>query len=251
MEKEALWRMFSVLVSRTITQEQAEQFVICFDYGDALWLQGYTHLISGLMDFLLAYDRQEIFNAVIHRFFAQPDTPHDFLVNTSTEDSFAEITDLITSLHLLRFPVQDAKRMETVRQHLLSTLRFSQDSWQAILLETDDDQEWLPNPKQTSIFPDVRVTQEMIDSWVKATQEGTELLDGKKLAPFWRITDGRGINLQLIFRKPTQFDVISWMQGSGITPFLETGKPLTDTAVWHNLLNAFGGNLLGFGFWFN
>lgn len=250
-EDEALWRLFSELVGTKFTLEQAQEFVISFDYGDVLWLQGYTHIFSGLTDFLLAYDRQELFNAGIHRFFAKPDTPYDFLVETNSENSPAQIADLITLIHLFRFPVSEPKRMESMRQHFLSTLRLSQESWQAILRETDDDREWLPNPKQNGIFPDIRITQEMIDRWVDFTKEGTELLEGRKLAPFWRVANQRGINLKLIFSQPTTFDLVTWLQGSGIAPFLEKGKPFTNTEIWNSLFDVFGGNILGFGLWFN
>ncbi|MFN3927898.1 MAG: hypothetical protein ACK4QL_11435 [Pseudanabaenaceae cyanobacterium] len=48
---------------------------------------------------------------------------------------------------------------------------MSRASWSAILQEQDNDREWLPNPQQDSIFPEVRVEQEMITSWINTTQE--------------------------------------------------------------------------------
>jgi hypothetical protein len=112
------------------------------------------------------------------------------------------------------------------------------------LAETDSDREWIPNPKQLSVIPQVRVTKEMVSSWLKSLDEITAILESKKNIPFWR-DDNVGINFAKIFTEPKSFDLIAWAQGTAATPYLEKGK-LTDGRVWEQMVTAFGSNLFGF-----
>ena len=127
--------------------------------------------------------------------------------------------------------------------------------WKFILAETDDDNEWIPNPKQTGIIG-VKVTQEMVDVWRETLDETKLILKGKKLIPCWRGKAGeRGVNLRRVFTESQTFDPIEWMQGTAAVPYLEKGEltKLADSALGTRLNNAFGGpfNFIGFGFWFN
>jgi hypothetical protein len=131
----------------------------------------------------------------------------------------------------------------------------AKEMWTYILAETDDDNEWIPNPKQTGVLG-IKVTQEMVDTWLETLDEAEQILKGKKLIPFWRGKDAeRGVNLRRVFTEPRTFDVIEWVQGTAAQPYLEKG-PLTklaDPGMRDRLNKAFGGpvNLIGFGFWFN
>ncbi|CAN1208758.1 EF-hand domain-containing protein [Tumidithrix helvetica PCC 7403] len=252
--EESLWRVFATVTGANITEADARQFLIAFDAGDALWLQGYSHVLGALGEFLLAYDRREIFEACAHMFFAKVDTPHKFLFegrNLLESGSGIDFVDAIAAIHLMRFPVAEAQRMTTVLNHLKAVTQLSRKSWQAIVAETDNDREWLPNAKQTGVIPDVRISQEAIDSWQSFLNEADTLLSGKRLIPFWRSKDNKlGINLSRVFTEPRTMDLVLWVQGTAATPYLEKGK-LTDFQVWNRLFNVFGGNLFGFAIWFN
>lgn len=246
-EDEKLWRVFSALTGIRVTPEEAKNFTIAFDYGDALWLQAYTHVLSGMMDFLLAYDRQELFEKTAHLFFARPETPHQFLAGGLRRDD--QFLDWLAAIHLFRFELVDAPKVNSACGHLVRTIQLSRASWSAILQEQDNDREWLPNPQQDSIFPEVRVEQEMITSWINTTQEIEAIFNGQKLLPFWR-NDPRGVNLRRVCIQPSRFDLISWVQGTAATPYLENGT-FTDDQVWNGLNKTFRGNLLPFILWFN
>jgi hypothetical protein len=114
--------------------------------------------------------------------------------------------------------------------------------WKFILAETDDDNEWIPNPRQTGVIG-VKVTQEMIDAWLETLDEAEQILKGKKLIPFWRGKAGeRGVNLRRVFTEPRTFDPIEWFQGTAAAPYLEKG-PLTklaDSRMGDRLNKAFG-----------
>ena len=115
--------------------------------------------------------------------------------------------------------------------------------------ETDDDHEWIPNPRQKGVLG-VPVRQEMIDGWMRFLDESEDLLAGKKLVPFWRGAETRGVNLRKVFTDPRPFDSVLWIQGIGATPYLEDG-PMTNPEVWGRLQRVFGGEFFGFAIWFN
>jgi len=232
---------------------KAQQFVIAFDAGDVQWLRGYCHLLSALAEIALAHDSRELFNATAHLFFQKVQTPFPYLAEGRKVADMGmgfDIADAIAFIHLIRFPVTEPKRMSAARDHLHAMLRQSRESWKLIQAETDDDREWLPNAKQATVVPNVRVTQEMIDGWLRFVDEGEALLEGKRLAPFWRGTGNRGVNLRRVFTEPTQLDLVLWIQGSAAAPYIEDGE-LTRPDVWRNLVQVFGGNMFGFAAWFN
>jgi hypothetical protein len=190
-----------------------------------------------------------------HLFFQNVDTPHKFLLTNrrkSPEDyefSFFEILDLVSAFHLAKFPLVEPQRMTTVLNHMKSVISLSRESWRSILAETDRDREWIPNPKQLSVVPQVRVTEEMVDAWMLSLDEITKILDGKKNLPFWR-DPKLSIDFPRIFTEPLGFDLMSWVQGTAATPYLEKGTT-TDMNVWNRMVAAFGSNLFGFVVWFN
>jgi hypothetical protein len=95
----------------------------------------------------------------------------------------------------------------------------------------------------------VLVTDAMVKSWLKSLDEIALILDGKKNIPFWR-DEKLSINFAKIFTEPRPFDLVSWIQGTAATPYLEKGNT-TDARVWNEMVNAFGSNLFSFVVWFN
>ena len=254
-DKEMLWQVFNAVTGARVTEKDAQQFLIAFDKGDALWLQGYTHVLGAVSEFLRAYDSRELFAACAHLFFQDVTTPHKFLLPTrkkSPEDynfSFFEALDLVSAVHLAKFPLVEPQRMTTILNHMKSVISLSRESWKSILAETDNDREWIPNPKQLSVIPQARVTDEMVKSWLSSLNEITMILDGKKNLPFWR-DEKMSIDFARIFTEPRAFDLISWVQGTAATPYLEKGT-VTDVNVWNEMVSAFGSNLFNFVVWFN
>jgi hypothetical protein len=153
-------------------------------------------------------------------------------------------------VHLIRLPVEEPKRMETALKHFEQMLALSRESWTFILAETDDDHEWLPNPRQMNGVLGVPIRQEQTDGWLAFVGEAEALFAGKRLVPFWRGNERRGINLRKVFVEPRPFDLVLWIQGSAAIPYLEEG-PLTNNEVWGRLTRVFGGELFGFAIWFN
>jgi len=231
-----------------------EDILVVFDRGDVAWMRGYCHLLMALAEIGLAYDGQELFDCTAHLFFAKPKTPHKFLGALKQGSGIwdvggMDIVDVIALVHLLRMPIKEKARMKTALTHLEKMLALGKESWRYILAETDDDHEWIPNPRQKGAL-NIRVTQEMVDRWLEFIDESEALLAGKRLVPLWRGVEKRGINLRRVFTEPRALDVVLWVQGTAATPYLEEGE-LTKPAVWSGLIRVFQGDFFGFAVWFN
>jgi hypothetical protein len=232
-----------------------EELLVVFDRGDVAWLRGYCHLLMAMAEVALAYDGQDLFDCTAHIFFAKAQTPHDFLHKPAQNQGFwnvgdgVDIIDVIAFIHMLRLPVKEPGRAKAALGHLEQMLALSRESWKHIQAETDDDHEWLPNSKQKGALG-IPIRQEQIDGWLQFVEELDALLSGKRLAPFWRGGDKRGVNLRRAFLEPRTLDLVLWIQGTAATPYLEEG-PLTRPEVWTRLQRVFGGEFIGFAIWFN
>ena len=218
------------------------------------WFRGYCHVLSALAETVLAYDESSLFDHTAHLFFEKPKTPFPFLLHRSHGSAMdydrTSISDLLAFIHLLNFPVREPARLTAALDPLSRVPALGRESWRRIQAETDNDHEWIPNPRQTGVLP-VEVTQERIDAWMKVLDETDAILAGRKLAPFWREGVGkRGVNVRRAFTEPTNLDLMLWVQGTAATPYLEEGT-LTDPQVWENFNRAFSGVALGFSLYFN
>ena len=255
-----MWRIYANLSGRpgtpgVLRQSDAKTFLICFDYGNVLWLRGYCHLLMAIGEVVLAYDEQNLFELAGNLLFANPVSSQPPLVKDPEQLHGPPDNALVAALkHLVNFKLEEPERMVRAMKHLRATLDLSRQSWKAILAETDDDYEWIPNPKQRGAIPNLIVTQLMVDAWLKSLDEAGAILAGTKLAP--RLAAGQpgddsGVNVGQIFTKPPPtFDLILWLQGAGVVPFVEKGT-LSDRKVWRQLQEVFGGNFVYYALWFN
>ena len=254
--------LFERIEGPPVKNQQVKELVIGFDRGDVSWLRGYCHFLAAGGELLLAVDGQRAFDCGAHLLFEKVETPYIFLLEERRAFDEAPLTnvrmfsDVLSFFHqLTRLPLKEPARTKAALAHLEAGVGQAKELWKFILAETDDDNEWLPNPRQTGVIG-VKVTQEMIDVWLETLDEAEQVLQGKKLIPFWRGKAGeRGVNLRRVFTEPQTFDLIEWVQGTAAVPYLEKG-PLTklaDPSVGARLNKAFGGpfNFIGFGFWFN
>jgi len=254
-QDEELWQVYSrISGGRQIKEKQAQKFLICFDRGDVHWLRGYCHLIMAMSEIYLAYDSKESFECNAHLFFRKVDSPYRFLsegkhVHNIGRDDM-DIVDVISLIHLIRWQVEKPEKMELALHHLEAMVEQSKQSWKWILSETDDDHEWLPNPKQSGVIPGMEVRPEMISAWQDLMEETGKLLAGHVLIPFWR-GDGRtGVNMRNVFLHPRPLDLVLWIQGPAAAPYLESGS-LSKPETWTRLQRVFAGEFVGFALWFN
>ena len=254
-DTETVWKTYQKITpGGAFEQKDVEEFLIKFDAGDVPWFRGYCHLLSAVVETLLAYDESALFDHTAHLFFSKPRTPYPFLMRPSGNAmnfDVAPISDLLAFVHLLNFPPREPTRLAAALDHLVQVPKFSRESWRRILAETDDDHEWIPNPRQKGALPNAGVTQERVDAWLRMLNEADAILAGKKLVPFWREGSGKaGLNLRRVFEQQSTFDLFLWIQGTAATQYLEDG-PVTDPEVWRGWRDAFSGEALGFSLYFN
>ena len=229
-------------------------FAVAFDQTDALWLRAYSQLLRGLADILLAHDGGELFEATGQLFFGRADTAFARLVaeHGAKKRGFAsgEVADLIALVHGIDLPVRDPARLARARAELLEMVRLSRATLASAAAETDEDREWLPSPRQNSVF-NLRLSAEQGEAWSGVLAEMEALLEGKKLLPHWRFpVPNRGLNLRRIFEESRRTDLIGYIQGEAAMPYLEEG-PTTSAQTWRELTRVFGGNFLGYAIWIN
>lgn len=226
--------------------------LVCFDAADVHWLRGYCHLLAAMGEVIVAYDWKEVIEGSGHLFFHKIEGPHDFLTEGQKVFDYqgTDIADLIAFVHLLRMPVKDKDAMNRALVHLEAMIAESRVMWKLVQAETDDDHEWIPNPRQKSALTGLQVNQEMVDGWILFLDEADALLKGKKLIPFWRGNGDKGVNLRRVFTEPRPLDIVLWIQGTAATPYLEKGE-FTRADTWARLQRVFGGNFIGFALWFN
>jgi len=241
--------------------EHVASLVVGFDRADVEWLRGYCHFLAAAGELWLSIDGQHAFDCTAHLFFEKVETPHKFLLEdrTALDDDVLEkvpaIIDAVSFIHQsTRVTIKEPERTAAALAHLEAGIVRAKAMWEFALAEADDDNEWIPNPKQTGVMG-VPVTQKMIDTWLETLNEAEQVLKGKALVPLWRGKEERGVNVRRAFLESRTIDPIEWIQGTAATPYLEKG-PLTKFAtsdLGTRLNEAFGGpfRIAAFGFWFN
>ncbi len=252
---ETLYKLYSRMNrSQEVAPEVAKEFYIKFDRADMHWLRGYCNLLMGVCQIYLAYDSKETFDCTGHLFFQKTNSPYTFLTGKKhimrASRQEMDFTDIISFIHLVRWQVAEPARMESALHHFEAMVAQNKDMWKYLMAETDDDHEWIPNPKQTGVIPNVSVTPEMALSWTQFMSKVDKILAGKLLVPFWRGDGTQGINVRKVFLKPTSLDVVLWVQGPAAAPYLERGE-IVDGDIWRQLQRDFGSNFPGFALWFN
>lgn len=235
---------------------------MALDRGDVAWLRGYCHLIQGVGEIILAHDWPDLFDHLAPLLFREVETPYpenahlDLLPGAVIAIAIPGLNVLVAGqalffAHLAKSPVTEPARMRAALAHFEQVVALNREMWKHIQAETDDDNEWIPNSKQTGVLR-AKVTQEMIAAWLKIVDESEAVLAGKRLLPypFWKPEPNRGINVRTVFLQPRTFDPITWAVGTGGQPFMEKGE-VTQANLWEAAARPFGGWLPGYAAWFN
>jgi len=95
-------------------------------------------------------------------------------------------------------------RLSRFRKHLVQVAALNRETWEHIRAETDDDHDWLPNPKQTGVLG-LPVRGRMIDAWLALMAQLEALLEGKRTIPrAFLDRDGKGLNLKALLDDPPE-----------------------------------------------
>lgn len=220
-----------------------------FDAGDAMWLQGYCNAVLGICDIILAHDWRDAFERTGHLNFRKVESPYTFLHVDPRGVSMELLADAIAFVHLVNFEVIEPARMASARQHFLKTTQLGRAMWERIFAETDDYYEWLPSPLQKGVIIRQAVTDNSIKTWKSALAEAEEVLEGRKLLPFWR-DPSVGIDLKAMFEEPRRLDLVLIVQGTALQPYLKQGD-ISSVETWQRLNREAGGDLWFLGLWYN
>ncbi len=225
---------------------------IGFDPADAYWFAGYTQVAATPVDMLLAHDFSELFSAIGHRLFPKAGLPMQDYARGGTlmmdPDTDTFIADIVAGIHTSDFPIIDSDRFEGVLERMQGVTALSRKNWEAILAETDDNRELVPSPRQTSLLPDLVVTDEVVSAWGETLDTVDEILAGELLIPHWRFR--QGFNLKLFFDTATETDIVMLLTGHGALPYLTDG-PIADQDSFAAGNRVFGDSWPNFAFWFN
>ena len=249
------------------SRDRVVRLSLTLDRGDVHWLRGYLHLQAALAEGLLALDFREAIEVGAHRLFEKVETPYTWLLTENRKipenigpESALPILDILAGVtQCLDIAVVEPDRCKSMLHHLQDAIDNGREMWTYILAETDDDQEWIPNPRQKGSI-DIVVSQEMIDTWLDTLSEAKLVLEGKKLVPFWRDymllgkLGDRGVNVRKVFENPPKrVLIVQWFQGTAATPYLETGEltAFADEKFLQRINRVFGSNFVGFAAWFN
>ena len=122
-----------------------------FDYGDVLWARAFMAFHRAAINLIAAFD-------------------------------FARLADELITRHpesITLSPIYPEK-IAAAKTLILQGLDFSDKSREAYLAETDDDREWLPNPRQKSHPMPLPVDDALYDTWRHVIIDARKIVTGEE-----------------------------------------------------------------------
>ncbi|NNE56592.1 MAG: hypothetical protein HKN36_00645 [Hellea sp.] len=223
---------------------------IRFDTADADWLLAYAHTLSGMAEIVLAMDTAPAIKQITDGREALLDGR-----DPSNMFGFDEEVDSFAAFIMIMRGAPKAEHSRRAHKHFLAMVDANQDFWKRLEEEDDDDREWIPNSRQSSALGP-QVPPELAESWQHVLGDIRDLLEGRKLVPYWRIEQAEdggaeyGLNLKAIFMDPPDTDIILLIQGASLAPYLEKGE-LVDRDAWREFSRLTGRQTGMFALWFN
>jgi hypothetical protein len=83
-------------------QQAGGDLVVRFDSADAMWLQAYTHFLSGMLDLLLAYDWRPVWDQCAHLVFLHPEPAPQIARFSQLGPGFEKWVDIVAAVHDMR-----------------------------------------------------------------------------------------------------------------------------------------------------
>jgi hypothetical protein len=198
---------------------------IRFDTADAAWLSAYAHLLSSISTAVLALSPTEtIANVIAARDAMETLSPN--FTNPLSEywlsdaDKIADLAAIFIGAIEQR---PDPALTAALRDHLLAMVADNRTVWRRVALEQDNDAEWIPNKRQTSVLPIV-FPADTGARWLAVLSDAEAMLNGDLLIPHWRLAPDAGINLARLLADPPELDIIGIIQGQTLVPYMEQGR---------------------------
>ncbi len=231
------WESLRTIMQSLGAQADWDAFggTIRFDTADAEWLAAYVHLMSGTSELVMSLDPTSAIKTVYEGRVAL-----ERAGAVGAPDMFFggdEWIDMAAAVLITIDGKAEAVRTRAALEHYRQMIAHNRRFWSELMTETDNDREWLPNPRQTSPFG-IEITDELATSWQSVLVELEDMLEGRTLIPFWRTPpspDGSpasvGISLRKLLTDPGDMNVALLIQGAAVAPYLERGK-LISMEAW-------------------
>ena len=175
-----------------------------FDRGDIDWARAMIAFQRALSELILAYRWEEL--------------------------------DRVLRLDLERplvIRLEDAGRVRRARELILAGLAFSDRSRELYLAETDDQREWVPNPRQRDHAVPLQMDAAIYETWAGVTRDLRALIDGKEALP---ITPGVLLNVRTLLEQPRDITIdVKALDGSGDDKLQRLLRGLFGTAIVKDL----------------
>ncbi|MEM7723853.1 MAG: hypothetical protein AAF376_16000 [Pseudomonadota bacterium] len=229
----------------------ADTELIHFDLADTYWLEAYTHLMSGTADMVLAFDPTsaitEVYGANL-RMFGPPREHSGWFMDDREANLIAAIIAVLETQ-------PDANRTQAAHRHFLAMMEANTLFWQAVGAETDNANEWIPNPNQTAALP-IEIPSDIGPAWQAVLADARAVLTGDLLIPHPRSQRDatrapvQGINIAAWMQDPVPVDIVGYIHGHALEPYFETG-PVFNPAALEQFADLTGGNFGIFMIWLN
>lgn len=202
------------------------KLTVHFDAADAQWLAAYTHLLSAVSEFVLAFDPAEAIGEVMAsaaaleelRGSSGPPVNYGFDIE-AIADQLAVVLNA-----LQRKP--GTPHIHAMRDHLLAMIARNRDFWRLVAQETDDTREWIPNDRQTAALG-FELPPQTGEAWLRVLADAEAVLEGRLLVYHWRVSPAAGVNVAKLLDDPPEVDPVRWIQGAGLLPYMERGPLVT------------------------
>lgn len=194
-----------------------------FDRADADWLAAYTHLISGLSQMVLAYPPAAAIEEVTAAKARIEEVKGDAPPVNALAHLFGDEADLAMIVYLALRQEPNPDHTRAARQHFLTMIALNRGFWTRMAAETDNNAEWIPNPRQTSALG-LQMPDNTGELWQAVLGDAEALLTGEKLMPHWNFGGGAGINLRRLLEDPAPVHLAEWVHGMGLLPYAEAGE---------------------------
>ncbi len=123
-----------------------------FDHGDVSWARAFVAFQRAIIDFVLAYDGGDL----------------DGVLATGSKK------------RVVRIRLLHPERVRAAREQLWMGLRRSRAARAAYLAETDDEREWMPNPRQKNHPLPMPVDDALYETWDAVIGDLERLLDSRE-----------------------------------------------------------------------
>ena len=218
--------MMSRRQAREMLAEASPAVTVIFDTADVAWLNAYTHLLSGLSELVIAFDPTEAITKVLSSNQAVMDLMGSTAPNNQYSFMAGNWVDQFAMVYGALNQQPTPENTRAAHAHFLAMIEHNKVFWAAVEAETDNNLEWIPNANQTAGLG-FTLPEGAAETWQAILDDAEKMLKGELLVSYWRIAPAGGVNVQKLFENPPVVDIVDWVQGAGLLPYLERGPTLS------------------------